>query len=53
MSTGSSKSVISDSRNSQAIKSKQFKVICVGESMVGKTSLIQRYIENMFHDHGT
>ena len=32
---------------------KQFKIICVGESMVGKTSLIQRYIENIFNDHGT
>jgi len=32
---------------------KQFKVICVGESMVGKTSLIQRYIQNNFEDHGS
>lgn len=32
---------------------KQFKIIVVGESMVGKTSLIQRYFENMFHNHGT
>lgn len=39
-------------RNSTKVQ-KQFKIICVGESMVGKTSLIQRYIENMFNDHGT
>ena len=34
-------------------KDKQFKVICVGDSMVGKTSLIQRFIENTFKDHNT
>jgi small GTP-binding protein len=32
---------------------KQFKVICVGESMAGKTSLIQRYIMESFSEHGT
>lgn len=53
VSVGSSKSSQYDSRGSQSTKSKQFKVICVGESMVGKTSFIQRYIDNMFLDHGT
>jgi GTPase SAR1 family protein len=32
---------------------KQFKVICVGESMAGKTSLIQRYMTESFSEHGT
>ena len=34
-------------------KEKQFKVIIVGDSMVGKTSLIQRFTENKFKDHNT
>jgi len=33
-------------RNSSVKSTKQFKIICVGESQVGKTSLIQRYIDN-------
>ena len=48
-----SKSSASGSVYSQKQQTKQFKIICVGESMVGKTSLIQRYIENSFNDHGT
>ena len=30
---------------------KSFKVICVGESTVGKTSLIQRLCDDTFEDH--
>ena len=32
---------------------KQYKIICVGDSMVGKTSLIQRYMTDMFNEHMT
>lgn len=33
---------------------KKFKVILIGDSMVGKTSIIQRFIDNMFiDDNGT
>ena len=39
-------------RNSSKVN-KQFKIICVGESRVGKTTLIQSYMENMFSGHGT
>ena len=30
---------------------KQYKLICVGDSMVGKTSLIKRYMDDVFNDH--
>jgi GTPase SAR1 family protein len=43
-------SVASSRRNS--VVNKQFKVILIGDSMVGKTSIIQRYIDNMFIDSG-
>ena len=44
--------VYSNHRNASQ-KQKHYKVICVGESMVGKTSMIQRYISNIFNEHGT
>ena len=28
------------------------KVVCVGESSVGKTSLVQRYISDSYHEQG-
>jgi GTPase SAR1 family protein len=40
-------------KSSESTALKQFKVICVGESMAGKTSLIQRYIQESFSEHGT
>ena len=36
-----------------SISAKQFKVIMIGDSMVGKTSIIQRYIDEQFVDNGT
>ena len=36
-----------------SVSAKQFKVIMIGDSMVGKTSIIQRYIEEQFVDNGT
>lgn len=36
----------------ESIDAKQYKIICVGDSMVGKTSLIQRYMTEMFNEHG-
>lgn len=35
------------------ISAKQFKVIMIGDSMVGKTSIIQRFIDDEFIDKGT
>jgi GTPase SAR1 family protein len=47
----SGSSVYTAPRNTSG-KQKHYKVICVGESNVGKTCLIQRYINNVFIEHG-
>ena len=39
-------------RSGESIDAKQYKIICVGDSMVGKTSLIQRYMTELFNEHG-
>ena len=36
-----------------SIMDKQYKIIIVGESTVGKTSLIQRYMFQSFEEHTT
>lgn len=46
-------STLSDMSRRTTTKQRQFKIICVGESMVGKTSLIQKYIDGIFNEHGT
>lgn len=40
-------------RSGDSIDARQYKIICVGESMVGKTSLIHRYMSSNFNEHGT
>lgn len=39
--------------SSKKTAAKQYKVICVGDSMVGKTSFITKYFDNIFNEHGT
>ena len=39
-------------RSGESMDAKQYKIICVGDSMVGKTSLIQRYMNQIFNEHG-
>ena len=41
-----------DDNLAQSSAMKSFKVICVGDSSVGKTSLIQRYTMDIYNEHG-
>ena len=39
--------------NRSTVAATKYKLIVIGESMIGKTSLIQRYVTSNFQDHGT
>jgi GTPase SAR1 family protein len=44
------KNTNTSSQRRQSDKTKSFKIILLGDSMVGKSSIIQRYIDNLFVD---